>query len=202
MSEDRLPSILVSALQALVTWLDDDHVPNAIIGAVGVSLVAQSRTTKDIDGVVWVDSEHWEALVESAISHGFTPRASDPLAFARKARVLLLVHQSTGVEIDLSLGALPFERELIDRARTLVVGNVSVRVATPEDLMITKAVASRPKDIADIELILNVHTELDLPRVRYWTREFAKVLEMPEIEENLDRVLAHHQELTKRKLRP
>jgi len=192
-SEDRLPSIIVSALQALAAWLDDDHVPNAIIGAVGVSLVAQSRITKDIDGVVWVDGNRWEAFVASAISHGFIPRMNDPLAFARRARILLLEHQTTGVEIDLSFGALPFEREMIDRAKTVVVGNISVRVATPEDLMITKAVASRPKDIADLEMILNVHQELDLPRIRYWTREFAAVLEMPEIEENLERVLAKRQ---------
>lgn len=201
MSEDRLPSIIVGALQALVAWLDDEQVPNAIIGAVGVSLVAQPRITKDIDGVAWVDSDRWEALVTSAIAHGFITRISDPLAFARRARILLLEHQSTGVEIDLSLGALPFEREMIDRATTVVVGNLSVRVATPEDLMITKLVASRPKDIADLELILNVHQDLDLPRIRYWTREFAAVLEMPEIEENLERVLAHQQKLANRKLR-
>ena len=194
MPEEPVPSVIVAALQALTQWLAKEKIPNAIIGAVAVSLVARSRITKDIDAVIWVDGGQWEALINSAISHHFNPRIQDPLAFARKARVLLLTHQTTGLEIDLSFGALPFEREMIDRAQTVVVGNLSVRVATPEDLMITKAVASRPKDLADIELILEVHTDLDLARVRTWTHEFATVLEMPEIEENLRRVISFHQQ--------
>jgi hypothetical protein len=193
-SEEPFPSVIVAALQALTEWLAKEKIPNAIIGAVGVSLVAQSRITKDIDAVIWVDGDQWENLINSAISHDFNPRIKDPLAFARKARVLLLTHQPTGLEIDLSFGALPFEREMIDRALTVIVGALSVRVATPEDLMITKVVASRPKDLADLELILDVHRDLDLNRVRRWTHEFATVLEMPEIEENLERALAWDQQ--------
>jgi Domain of unknown function (DUF1814). len=192
--EKSVPSVIVAALQALTEWLAKERIPNAIIGGVGVSLVAQSRITKDIDAVIWVDRDQWEALIHSAVSHHFIPRITDPLAFASRARVLLLTHETTGLDIDLSFGALPFEREMIDRAKTVVVGTLSVRVATPEDLMITKVVASRPKDLADLELILDVHRDLDLERVRRWTHEFAAVLEMPEIEENLERVLASYEQ--------
>jgi predicted nucleotidyltransferase len=91
----------------------------------------------------------------------------------------------------LSFGALPFERELIDRANETDVRGTSVKVATPEDLIITKAVANRPKDIADIELIVDVRKRLDLRRIRYWVVQFADALEMPEIMENVERVLEH-----------
>lgn len=80
----------------------------------------------------------------------------------------------------------------------MVEGDLSVRVATPEDLIITKAVANRPKDIADIELILAVHQTLDVSRIRYWVREFAIALEMPEIEDDLERVLKHRTKLSSR----
>lgn len=193
MSEESVPSVIIAALQALTDWLAEEEIPNAIIGAVGVSLAARSRITKDIDGVIWVDSDQWEPLLNSAVSHHFKRRIKDPLAFARKARVLLLTHEPTGIEIDLSFGALPFEREMIDRAQTVVIGSLRAQVATPEDLMITKAVASRPKDLADIELILEVHTDLNLERVRHWVHAFATALEMPEIEENLDRILTFHE---------
>jgi len=191
--EESVPSVIIAALQALTEWLAEEKIPNAIIGAVGVSLAARSRITKDIDGVIWVDSDQWESLLNSAVSHHFNPRIKDPLAFARKARVLLLTHEPTSIEIDLSFGALPFEREMIDRAQTVDIGSLHARVATPEDLIITKAVASRPKDLAHIELILEVRSDLNLERVRHWVHEFATVLEMPEIEENLERVLTSHQ---------
>ena len=51
MSEAGLPSIIIDVLRALTVWLDDEKVPNAIIGAVGVALVAQARATQHIDEV-------------------------------------------------------------------------------------------------------------------------------------------------------
>lgn len=194
MSESAVSATILGALQALVAWLDDEHIPNAIIGAVGVCLAAQPRLTTDIDLVIWVDRDRWEALIDSAAANGFSLREDqlrdgDPLAFSVRTRVLLLTHEPSGVDIDLSFGALPFERELIDHADAVDVRDFSVKVATPEDLIITKAVASRPKDIADIDLIVSVRKDLDLERIRYWVRQFADVLETPEINENLERAL-------------
>lgn len=194
MSESPVSATILGALQALVTWLDDEQIPNAIIGAVGVCLAAQPRLTTDIDAVIWVDRDRWEALIDSAAAKRFSLREDqlrdgDPLAFSVRTRVLLLTHEPSGVDIDLSFGALPFERELIDHADAVAVREFTVKVATPEDLIITKAVASRPKDIADIDLIVSVRKELDWERIRYWVRQFADVLEMPEINERLERAL-------------
>lgn len=198
MSEDALSSTLSGALVALVTWLDEENVPNAIIGGVGVSLTAQPRFTHDIDAVLWIDSGRWEALIESAVEHGFSLREPDAIAFARRARMLLLKHENSGVEVDLSLGALPFERELIDRAEVFVINAITVKVATPEDLIVTKAVAQRAKDIVDIETILNVREDLDLSRVRSWVRQFADALETPEVFDTLERLLLRKQKLKRR----
>lgn len=194
MSELPVSATILGALQALATWLDDEQVPNAIIGAVGVCLAAQPRLTTDIDAVLWIDRDRWEALIESAAGNHFRLREDqfrygDPLTFSVRTRMLLLTHDPSGVDIDLSFGALPFERELIDQATSVAVSDFIVKVATPEDLIITKAVASRPKDIADIDLIVSVRKELDWQRIRYWVRQFADVLEMPEINENLERAL-------------
>ncbi|HXU35764.1 MAG TPA: nucleotidyl transferase AbiEii/AbiGii toxin family protein [Blastocatellia bacterium] len=194
MSESPVSPTILGALQALVTWLDDEQVPNAIIGAVGVCLAAQPRLTTDIDAVIWIDRDRWESLIDSAAANGFSLREDqlrdgDPLAFSVRTRVLLLTHEPSSVDIDLSFGALPFEQELIDHADAVAVRGFTVKVATPEDLIITKAVASRPKDIADIDLIVSVRKELDWERIRYWVRQFADVLEMPEIVERLERAL-------------
>ena len=86
-------------------------------------------------------------------------------------------------------GALPFENEMITRARTLYIGSLKLKVATPEDLIIMKAIARRPKDIADIEAILNIEQNLDFGRIRFWVGQFADVLEMPELMEDLEKIL-------------
>jgi predicted nucleotidyltransferase len=73
----------------------------------------------------------------------------------------------------------------------LEIGSLKLKVATPEDLIIMKAVAQRPRDIADIESILNAERGLDLARIRRWTQEFASVLGMPEIHEGVERLFRH-----------
>lgn len=182
----------LAALQALTDWLDAEQVPHTVIGAVAVSLIAQPRTTHDIDVVVWLEANRWEAFLQAGAQHGVAPRITDALGFAVRARVFLLRHETSGVSIDISCGALEFEREMIQRASIVRIGELTLKVPTPEDLIITKAVAQRPKDIADIESILSVQQNLDLERIRYWIGEFASALEMPEMQETVERLLRQH----------
>ncbi len=189
MPDATLPTTFVAALEALASWLETEQVPYATIGGVAVSLLAQPRATHDIDMVIWLDQEKWESFLNAGQAYAFEPRITDALAFAVKSRILLLRHQKSGVSIDLACGALPFEREMIERAMTIHIGAISLRVPTVEDLIVTKAIAQRPKDVADIESLLNVKQNIDIPYIRRWVEEFAAVLEMPELSENLERLL-------------
>ena len=189
---DAFSERLLSVLSSLESWLGSERIDRATIGGVAVSLIAQPRFTNDIDAVIWVESGRWQSLVDSGAHHGFVPRIQDPVRFAQRSRVLLMKHAGTEIGIDLSCGVLPFEREVIDNAVAIEVGGLQFRVARPEDLIIMKAVAQRPKDLADIESILNVHQNLDIPRIRRWVDEFAAALESPELSENLERILAKH----------
>ena len=191
MPDRTLPAAFIATLEALTDWLDAEQVPYTIIGGVAVSLIAQPRATHDVDTAIWLGEEQWESFFHAGEDRGFHSRLTDALEFAVRARVLLLRHQRSGISIDLSLCALPFEREMIERAVTLEIGGLKLKVPTPEDLIITKAVAQRPKDIADIEAIVNVHQNLDFPYIRHWVREFADALEMPELLEHLEKILRH-----------
>jgi predicted nucleotidyltransferase len=190
-SPRKLPNVLREALRDLVAWLEAENIPQAVIGGVAVALLAQPRVTQDIDAVIWLDTRLLESFLPTGAAYGFAPRISHTVDFARTRRVLLLQHQPTGVTIDLSCGVLPFEEELIARARTLTIGSLKLKVATPEDLIIMKAIAHRPRDIADIEAILNVEQNLDLERVRFWVKQFADALDMSELMGDLEKLLPH-----------
>jgi len=57
-----------------------------------------------------------------------------------------------GVGIDISLGALPFEDLLVQRATIFEFApGVELRTCSAEDLMVMKLFASRPIDIRDAE---------------------------------------------------
>jgi hypothetical protein len=183
--EEHLDRLLVP-LATLMRWFKEANLRGAVIGGVAASLRGKPRLTKDIDAVV-LEADA-EMLLESAAEFGFTPRIPDAAEFSRKTRVLLLRY-APGIDIDISLGALPFEDEVIDRSTWIDVGGVQLRVASAEDIIIMKAVARRARDVMDIENIIAANADLDIERIRYWVREFSAVLEMPEIYEDLEKLL-------------
>lgn len=189
---------LLAALRDLVAWLQAEYVPGVVIGGVAASLLGRPRVTRDVDAVVLLDEGRWSKFLATGARFRFTPRLSDTLAFAQKARVLLVRHEPSGIDVDVAFGALPFEEEAIARAIWIDLGgDVRLPLPAPEDLIIMKAVAHRPRDLADIESVLDVHPKLDLRRVRRWVREFSAALEMPDILNDLETILTQRRKRKK-----
>jgi hypothetical protein len=180
---------LMEPLGDLNRWLTSCNVPHAIVGGVAATLQGEPRATRDIDAVVLIPEDEWGQFLQSAEAFGFVPRRRNSLEFAKRSRVLLLEHRS-GIGIDVSLGALPFEQEMIDRSRRVTLSGVELQLATPEDLIVMKSLAMRPNDLTDILSLLDANERIDLKRIRYWVRAFAKGLEAPEIIDGIELLLA------------
>ena len=189
MSQGALAPLL-AAIDAVTSWLAHSGVPAAVVGGVAASIHGQPRVTKDVDVVAMVDIDDCERLLGAAAKHQIEPRIPDAIEFARSTRVLLLRHVGSGVELDVSLGALPFERDLVDRGLPIEVGGIRFPLARPEDIVIMKALAMRPRDIADIAAIVEANPDLDLDRVRAKVEEFAAVLEEADLVAELDRIVS------------
>jgi Nucleotidyl transferase of unknown function (DUF2204) len=91
---------------------------------------------------------------------------SDP-EFVRRTRVIPFVHRATAMPLDVVLAGSGLEDEFLDRAQeTDVAGNI-VRMIAPDDLVIAKVLAGRPKDIEDARALWRAHgPRLDHERVR------------------------------------
>lgn len=179
----------IDALVAAQRIIERFHNAGIIIGGVAVSLLSQPRLTQDVDALLMVPEERLEEAIAVAQEVGLKPRIPDALEFAKRSRVLFLRHTCTGTDVDISLGALPFEHEAVSRASLVHFGDVSVRIPSPEDLVIMKAVAHRPKDMIDIRNLVEAHPHLDVVRIERWVMQFADALEEPAIYEDLKRLL-------------
>ncbi|MBI2342951.1 MAG: nucleotidyltransferase [Deltaproteobacteria bacterium] len=179
----------LSPLKELSNLLSKTKTEGVVIGGISVGLIGKPRFTADIDAVILLNFEQIEAFVKTATAFGFEPRISDVGEFARKTHVILLVHKKTGINIDLSIGLLPFEHEIVQRAKKFESAGVSFYIPTPEDLIIMKAVAHRPKDLEDIRMIVQANPELDRQRIKRWVEDFAQTLEMPEIWKDVEKLL-------------
>jgi hypothetical protein len=181
---------LLAALQDLTRWLKRTRTSGAVIGGVAASILGRPRFPRDIDAVVLLEEERWAEFLSSGLPFGFHPRRSDVLEFAQRTRVLLVRHEPSGIDVDVSLGSLPFERELIAGVVWRDVAGVSTPLPTVEDLIIMKAVAHRSRDLADIEGLVEANPDLDDDRIARWVGDFAAALKMPEILSDLQSILS------------
>jgi hypothetical protein len=160
-----------------------------LIGGMAVIARGVPRLTRDVDATVAAGELDARQLADEFAKYGLVPRIADAVEFASTRQVLLLRHEASGVDVDVSLAWLPFELEAIASADSIDVGGVRIRVARAEDLIIYKAVAFRPQDQQDIERLLTLHgKKVDMERIRRVIGEFASAIEEPERLAAFDRI--------------
>lgn len=158
--------------------MDRVGAPWMCIGGVAVTAHGVARTTVDIDATVLAAAVDPARIVAEGAACAIVPRIDDAVGFARRHQVLLLRHAPSAVPLDVSLAWLPFEEEAIGAAQEIDYAGVAIRVPRPEDLVIYKIVASRPRDVDDAEKLLLLHgSTADVARMRRIVGEFCEVLE-------------------------
>jgi len=168
----------IEAIQRLLEKFDNRGV---IIGGIAVGFLGRPRFTEDVDAMFLLSTHDIPRFLEAAKAENIQPRTPNAEEFARKNRILLLQHAPTETNIDISLGILPFEEEMVERGIVQSTSTLSIRLPTPEDLIIMKAIAHRPKDLEDIRTIVDKNPKLDIIRIEQWVKQFAEVLEMPSL---------------------
>jgi predicted nucleotidyltransferase len=178
-----------ATIEALNRLLHEFNQRGVIIGGVAVGLLGKPRYTADVDAMFLLSIKDISKFLQLASTENIIPRVQNAEEFARKNRVLLLKHEPTNTDIDISLGVLPFEEEMVERGETKTFANLSVRLPTPEDLIIMKAIAHRPKDFEDIRTLVDKYPDLDQVRIEQWVRDFAEALETPELWGHIENIL-------------
>jgi len=177
----------LESLQRLLSHFNESGV---IIGGAAVSILGKARYTEDIDAMFLLSVKDIPQLLEAASEEGIEPRIENAAEFARKSRVVLLKHTISNTNIDLSLGVLPFEQEMVERSIVHRIDEtLQIRLPTPEDLIIIKAIAHRPKDLEDIRILVDKYPSLDIARIKQWVKQFADVLEMPSLWDDVEGIL-------------
>jgi predicted nucleotidyltransferase len=166
----------IEAVQRLLVKFENRGV---IIGGIAVGFLGKPRLTEDVDALFLLSVHDIHQFLESARVENIQPRIPNAGKFARKNHVLLLQHSPTQTNIDISLGILPFEEEMVERGIIRSTSTLSIRLPTPEDLIIMKAIAHRPKDLEDIRTIIDKNLKLDTDRIKQWVSSFGEILEEP-----------------------
>lgn len=79
--------------------------------------------------------------------------------------------ESHGVDVDIFLAESDFQRSLLKRQQSHDDEGRAVGFVSPEDLILLKLIANRPRDLSDVADVLFVQGQLDEAYLRHWADE-------------------------------
>lgn len=136
-----------------------------VFGAHAVNVHGYPRATADLDLTIDLGSRSVVAFLCLLDKAGFAPRFTDD-AFAAATHVIPVVHRMTELPIDLVLAGEGLEQLFLDEVHTEKIGRRTIPFLSVENLIVTKLLAARPKDLDDIrELLARRGKTLDHDRI-------------------------------------
>lgn len=149
-------------LKVLADILADNGLSAALIGGHAVNVWAEPRFTADIDVTVAADAAAFERVRQDLLARGYRIVQEVGTGLASGPDFLRLARGPDDPPIDLQAAKTAFQQEVLRRARP---GRPPI--ATPEDLIVLKLIAHRPKDMLDLRNLI-VLNDLDWAYIEAW----------------------------------
>lgn len=159
-------------LSKIGACLGKHGLPYMIIGGQAVLLYGEPRLTRDIDITLGVSADRVDDLLAVVRELSLKPLHKDIESFVRQTMVLPAIDEATGIRVDFIFSFTPYETGAIKRAKKLTIMDQEVCFASPEDLIIHKIFAGRPRDIEDVRTVLLKNPDMDIRYIRKWLEEF------------------------------
>jgi hypothetical protein len=160
------------------------------IGGVAVQRWGNPRFTVDLDLTLLTGYGSEGQFIDELLAD-LVPRRPDAKDFAVRHRVLL-ARTKSGVDVDVALGALPFEERSVARASSWRLDDAGAIVTcSAEDLIVHKVFAGRDRDWDDVRGVLaRRYQKLDWNVIRDELGPLLELKETPEAMTRLEQIAA------------
>ncbi len=169
--------------------LERQNIPYMLIGGQAVLLYGEPRLTRDIDITLGVDVDKLQNIISIVGNLALKILPENTENFVRETMVLPVIHEATGIRIDFIFSLSPYERQAIAKAKKVRMLDRDVCFASPEDVIIHKIVAGRPRDMEDIRGILLKVPDIDITYVRQWLNDFSNASGEDDIKERFEEII-------------
>ena len=168
-------------LRALAAAMAERDLPWYLFGAQAAIIWGSPRLSADVDITATIDPKAIDSFVETMRQHGFHLLFQDA-GFLARTRVLPFIHRRTRLPLDVVLAGPGLEEEFLRRAIPGAIRAAEIPVISPEDLIVTKVMAGRAKDIEDIRgVIQERRASLDEGRIRRILRLLEQALDQSDL---------------------
>jgi predicted nucleotidyltransferase len=162
---------LTRALRDLARLFDELNIPYVVMGGIAVRVYGIPRPTHDVDFTLAIPRERLPELYAAVQAQGYTvPGWIDQVAGMPLVKFRLYL-EGRGIDIDMFLAESRFQEQVLSRRRQARLDGLDVWLVSPEDLMLLKLLAGRPRDIADVGDVLYTQGQLDEAYLRHWAQQ-------------------------------
>lgn len=172
----------MEAARDLQAFLTERQWKFCIIGGIALLRWGEPRFTRGVDVTLVNGFGREDEFIAPLLQSGYRGRVTDAAGFAHRNRVLLL-NAPGGTPVDIALGGLPFEEEMVERSSLFeFTRGCRLRTCSAEDLIILKLFAFRPRDVPDVETeVVRQRGALDWDHIERHLGALSELKEQPEI---------------------
>ncbi len=174
---------LTAALRDFASLFERLQASYVLMGGFAVRVYGIPRPTYDVDFTIAIARERLPELYRAISESGYTvpePYESgwvDQIAGMPLVKARLFFEGST-IDIDIFLAESAFQDQLLARRKRQQLDDMPVWLVSPEDLILLKLIASRPRDLVDIDDVLFIQGSLDEDYMRRWAERLHVLAEL------------------------
>ncbi|MEK7376145.1 MAG: hypothetical protein AABZ57_03110 [Candidatus Margulisiibacteriota bacterium] len=142
----------LKAMSAISRLFREIEVPYMLVGGFAVAYWGYPRQSLDIDIVIDLDKDNLEVLLKAAKKKGFSFDQREAELIVQKGNRFVM--ELNDFRIDCWLPRSRFEKEALKRRKKKRVFGMNLNIIGPEDLMLSKLLIGRERDMEDIKTII------------------------------------------------
>lgn len=174
----------------MVEICDQLKLDYAVMGGLAVRVHGIPRPTFDVDFQLTIPSAVWASFflyaerLDYATSEEFLKGWRDQVGGMPVVKMKFYADLGKTIDVDIFVNDTAFQAEVMQRRQAIEFEGHRLWFVSPEDLILLKLLANRPRDLGDVGDVLFVQADLDNRYLQHWANQLG-------IADRLEKALDH-----------